>query len=817
MKKTSRTRKLTAWLLTFAMLLTLAPGFALGVSAADVGYTITVSPSENGTVTADKSEADIGETVTLTVAPGEIYKLESLVVNENDVTDQVVDNQYTFKMPAEAVTVKASFKELPFKGFMLDENRFVLPFGTEITETLLRELVGEMILLYGDNREVEIRTSEYSFPVINHEEKIATIQYQNGVAYIKWAFGYKVIVDEAIEHGDIMPVMAAEGDEVELTVVADEGYELESITVMYGETPIPVDDYNCFIMPAGEVTVTATFKVAIERYNVWIGNEQFTEETLTIEGDEGKATYNPDTNTLTLDNFTYTDAKLWASGIFSGVPLNIVLKGENSIDVASHPEFPEEGGVGIFTSCSVAISGPGSLYINADFIGIFSEEDIMFDGAEITVNSYVDCIYALGNIVIKDATLSLDATEGDDGIYADGDVAITDSDIEAEVKDDGVDAVGDLLIKGSNIEIVAEDDGLSANGSVYVESGNITIESFGDDGIDSEIGIIITGGNIKMTVDDNGFTAKEDIEIYGGSIDIESGDKAVYTGEGYDIIVKGVTIKKPTGAKIGEVGGTVSENPDIVLVGILNPDGTFAKNVVIGKKTVSGGGGGLSAGGSSSAKPQTPKPETPVAPTVPQTPATPDAPGTDTAPSTPVFADVHTASHWAKADVDYVSEKGLMNGTSATTFNPDGKVTRAMLVTVLYRNEGEPATNRSIPFSDVDLGAYYGNAVIWAKQNGIVNGINENDFAPDAYITREQIATIMFRYAQYKGMEAMTLEENLHFADAGEISEYAISAMNWAVGKGLMKGKTESTVNPKDNTTRAEMAAILHRFIEATK
>ena len=140
-----------------------------------------------------------------------------------------------------------------------------------------------------------------------------------------------------------------------------------------------------------------------------------------------------------------------------------------------------------------------------------------------------------------------------------------------------------------------------------------------------------------------------------------------------------------------------------------------------------------------------------------------------------------------------------------------------MLVTVLYRLDGEHATNRSIPFADIDIGAYYGNAVIWAKQNGIVNGVSENEFAPNAYITREQIATIMFRYAQYKGLEAITLEENLHFADANEISEYAISAMNWAVGAGLMKGKTENTINPKDNATRAEMAAILHRFIESDK
>ncbi|MBQ7075686.1 MAG: S-layer homology domain-containing protein [Clostridia bacterium] len=115
------------------------------------------------------------------------------------------------------------------------------------------------------------------------------------------------------------------------------------------------------------------------------------------------------------------------------------------------------------------------------------------------------------------------------------------------------------------------------------------------------------------------------------------------------------------------------------------------------------------------------------------------------------------------------------------------------------------------------MSAYYADAVLWAKQNGIVNGITEIEFAPNSNITREQIATIIYRYAQYKGMDTVTMEENLHFADADEISEYAVSAMNWAVGTGLLKGKTTTTLNPKDNATRAEIAAILQRFIENNK
>ena len=182
------------------------------------------------------------------------------------------------------------------------------------------------------------------------------------------------------------------------------------------------------------------------------------------------------------------------------------------------------------------------------------------------------------------------------------------------------------------------------------------------------------------------------------------------------------------------------------------------------------------------------------------------------------FTDINE-NDWFYADVEYAVENDLFNGTSATAFSPNGIITRAMLVTVLYRAEGELAVNKSIPFADVDMGAYYANAVIWAKQNGIVNGVSETEFAPDSNITREQIATIMHRYAQYKGYDVSVGENTniLSYDDFGSISEYAIASMQYAAGNGLMKGTTASTLNPKENATRAEIAAILHRFIENNK
>ena len=197
----------------------------------------------------------------------------------------------------------------------------------------------------------------------------------------------------------------------------------------------------------------------------------------------------------------------------------------------------------------------------------------------------------------------------------------------------------------------------------------------------------------------------------------------------------------------------------------------------------------------------------------------PDKPTEPTAPEWKnPFTDV-SENDWFFESVKYANENGLMGGTTNTTFAPNEPLTRSMLVAILYRVEGEPAVNKSIPFSDVKADMYYANATIWAQQNGIVNGVTENEFAPNSNITREQIAAIMFRYAKYKGYDVSVGESTniLSYTDAESISEYAITAMQYAVGSGLMKGKTETSINPQDNATRAEIAAILQRFIETNK
>ncbi len=205
-----------------------------------------------------------------------------------------------------------------------------------------------------------------------------------------------------------------------------------------------------------------------------------------------------------------------------------------------------------------------------------------------------------------------------------------------------------------------------------------------------------------------------------------------------------------------------------------------------------------------------------VLPPPPVTPGTPSAPVTPARPAAPVglpFADV-SGSDWFYNDVRYVYEKGIMDGTGIDRFSPNAPLTRAMIVTILYRMAGSPSVSGSSDFTDVAAGKWFAKAVAWAAANGIVNGYGSGLFGPNDPVTREQLAAILYRYAVYGGMTAVTLEENLgSFADTAQLSAYAIQAMNWAVGQGLINGSGSNLV-PKAQATRAQVAAIIHRYLE---
>ncbi len=169
---------------------------------------------------------------------------------------------------------------------------------------------------------------------------------------------------------------------------------------------------------------------------------------------------------------------------------------------------------------------------------------------------------------------------------------------------------------------------------------------------------------------------------------------------------------------------------------------------------------------------------------------------------------------WYFNSVLYVYQQRLFNGTSDSTFSPDAAMSRGMLATVLYRLEGSPTVSSATAFTDVKAGSWYEDGVRWAELNGIVNGVSTDQFSPDADLTREQIATMLYRYSQYKEYDVTMSGSLTDYTDGDSVSSYAVAGMKWAVGSGYLRGVTAETLCPKESANRAQVATILMRFCE---
>lgn len=188
-------------------------------------------------------------------------------------------------------------------------------------------------------------------------------------------------------------------------------------------------------------------------------------------------------------------------------------------------------------------------------------------------------------------------------------------------------------------------------------------------------------------------------------------------------------------------------------------------------------------------------------------------PGTALAAGENPFTDV-PASHWAHDDITYVYENDLMNGTDGSLFSPESTTTRAQVVTVLYRLAGQPAANWENPFWDVPASAWFHDAVTWAWENDITGGVSSTHFGAGNAVTREQLATFLYRYAQDQGYDTSARADLSGYSDAGLVSSYATEALSWANATGLITGTTGTTLSPQGSATRAQVATILSRFCQ---
>lgn len=230
---------------------------------------------------------------------------------------------------------------------------------------------------------------------------------------------------------------------------------------------------------------------------------------------------------------------------------------------------------------------------------------------------------------------------------------------------------------------------------------------------------------------------------------------------------------------------------------------TATKEVTVTIKTSrnTGGGGGGSHGGSSSSSGSEKSTDTN------------NSSGVGYGEDAPAFTDI--ADHWAKEDIEFVVSRGLFRGTSDTTFSPKTAMTRGMFVTVLGRLANANVSSfQESSFTDVKNDLYYMSFIEWANRNGIVKGIGDKKFAPDQAITREQMAVIMSNYVKTMNLKLNQVHEENNFADSAHISAYAEDAVKQMQMAGILSGKKGNLFDPQGMATRAEVSAVVHRFVE---
>lgn len=479
-----------------------------------------------------------------------------------------------------------------------------------------------------------------------------------------------------------------------------------------------------------------------------------------------------DGETLTLDGATISGGISY----YGKNSINLVMEGENAITASGST------GINIMPApMGITISGDGALTIETEFQGI---------------QAYF--------VNVESGTLKINA------------------------KSNGINAVGTgVTIKGGEVEILSAGD--AAGQAIYTGDEPVIIEP------QEGKNITVKAGESKETALEIGTYNMESEDIQSSldgceyflsyTTDIPTAITSVSVSPANATVEAGQTVQfSATVSGTGEfsqevtwsVSGGVSAGTSISADGLL----TVAADETATSLTVMATASGDSSKSASVTVTVTP----PSTPDEPDVPVWPVFPGGSTGPDEPEepedeglpFIDVHEGD-WFYENVGYVYENGLMNGVSETLFEPNGTVTRGMIVTILHRLEGEPESDYDMPFTDMAEQQWYAGAVRWAAGEGIVNGVSETEFAPNSAVTREQFAAILWRYAQSKGYDVSASADLTGFLDYGQISEYALPALQWAVGAGVMSGRGDGILAPQGTATRAEAAAMLMRFVENVK
>ena len=586
--------------------------------------------------------------------------------------------------------------------------------------------------------------------------------------------------------------------------------------------------------------------------------------TVTIDGDEANYNIKWDGATLTLKDATISGNISHNSSYVTSIRL--VIEGENSITANTTGAY---NGISA-NSTGLTISGGGLLEISASNTGINVYSLTIESGTlKITGNQYgVSARAGVGakaGVTIRGGEVEVSggtgALDSDSDVTVDPregkQICVSVGESEADAKPLGPYTSEDTILYIYTAEkyfrSYTEDAPIVTGVSVSpagatVEAGktvqfSATVNGTGE--FSQEVTWSVSGGvNAGTSISADGLLTVAADET-ATSLTV----MATASGDSSKSASATVTVTLPaavTGVSVSPAGATVEAGKTVQFSATVNGTGGFSQEVTW---SVSGG---VSAGTSISAnglltvaadetatsltvtatasgdsdiygtatvtvtQPSTPdEPDVPVWPVFPGGSTGPDEPEEPEDEGLP-FIDVHEGD-WFYENVGYVYENGLMNGVSETLFEPNGTVTRGMIVTILHRLEGEPESDYDMPFTDVAEQQWYAGAVRWAAGEGIVTGVSATEFAPDDPITREQFAAILWRYAQSKGYDVSASADLTGFLDYGQISEYALPALQWAVGAGVMSGRGDGILAPQGTATRAEAAAMLMRFVENVK
>ena len=663
--------------------------------------------------------------------------------------------------------------------------------------------------------------------------------------------------------------LTVNGNEI-TDIIGTQGYISNTDTKFFNTSKVYLEGMNLVSM-LGDDYADGAYYFAKSESGEWEKQEASNAPIkLEISTKDGKKNF-----TLTLNNASVETDETKGCGIYCDGDLSIVLNGESS--VAYKGSSGQSSAYGIFADGNLNISGSGKLKLlkDASFsmgYGLYSQTGDVNISEEVTVdiNANLCGINAGGDVNISGGNIKISSETK--GIGAGGDVNISDGDVEINSRSYGIFSNGKVAFKGGSTHITAQNAAqakefafertlIKEEGCKVCRTTDDKYMYIGKTGTDAEdeyatdITVIRDEAAYVLTVSEKPTASN-----------IKSGDSLS------DSSLSGGVVKNRGGQTISGTWAWKAPETKMSQSGAFNMTAVFTASdaeyntveadvsvTVTQVITPGGGSSSSSSSGSSSSYSYTytatfetnggikvssqsvKSGSTAYEPNAPfragftfdgwyadrnlkqkynfSTPVTANivlyAKWTGTGETGTGFSDVKT-DDWFCSAVNYVVGKKLFNGVSDNEFAPNDSLTRAMLVTILYRLDGEPETEIGEGFADVESGAYYEKAVAWAKANGIVNGITDSEFAPNNNITREQIASIIYRYAKYKGYDVSVGEDTniLSYEDANKISDWAVAAIQWACGAGLINGRTESTIVPDGTATRAEAAAIMQRFSE---